>query len=66
MLTYAGRASYLLDLLRRGGGLGWVLGTAETNRAFGELDLACRRGATVEVRVESDMRDGGAPNRGVR
>jgi hypothetical protein len=51
-------------LLSRGGGLGGVPGTAETNRQFGGdlmFDLAWQRGTNAEARVAS-----GARNLGVR
>jgi hypothetical protein len=49
-------------LLSRGGGLGWVPGTAETNRPFVEyptFDLAWQRRTNAEARVGRGMRDRG-------
>src|SRR5271157_3491170 len=48
--------------LSRGGGLGGVRGTAETNRPFGGnpmFDLAGQRGTNAEARVASRARNGG-------
>ena|SRR5580704_9270357 len=48
--------------LSRGGGLGGVPGTAETNRPFGgdpKFDLAWQRGTNAEARVASGARNGG-------
>jgi hypothetical protein len=48
--------------LSRGGGLGGVPGTAETNRPFGGdsmFDLAWQRGTSAEARVASGARNGG-------
>jgi len=48
--------------LSRGGDLGWVHGTAETNRPFVEyptFDLAWQRGTNAEARVASGARNGG-------
>jgi len=46
VLTYAGYGSGIPNLLSRGGSIGWVPGTAETNRLFvalSKFDLAWQR-----------------------